>query len=56
MAPSEVLDYVVAHEVAHLQHHHHGPEFWGLVGRLHPDYEAHRAWLRQHGRDLQRIG
>lgn len=49
MAPPEVLDYVAAHEVAHLAHMDHSPAFWAAVARLCPDYAARRAWLRQHG-------
>lgn len=52
MAPSPVLDYVAAHEVAHLRHMDHSPRFWETVRRLMPDHAAHRAWLRQHGPDL----
>jgi len=55
MAPPEVLDYVAAHEVAHLQEMHHGPDFWTLVGQLCPDYQAHRRWLRAEGDSLHRI-
>ncbi|QUS36654.1 M48 family metallopeptidase [Falsirhodobacter algicola] len=46
MAPPEVLDYVAAHEVAHLQEMNHSPDFWAVVERLCPDYPARRAWLR----------
>ena len=49
MAPAEVLDYVAAHEVAHLVEMNHAPAFWGLVERLMPDYRRHRAWLRAEG-------
>lgn len=56
LAPPAVLDYVVAHEVAHLAHHDHGPSFWALVERLQPDFAAHRGWLREHGAALQRVG
>lgn len=52
MAPPEVLDYVAAHEVAHLAHMDHSPRFWGAVERLLPGYAAHRAWLRRHGGGL----
>jgi len=55
MAPPAVLDYVAAHEVAHLRHMNHGPAFWRLVGRLCPDYEAHRAWLRHQGATLHAV-
>jgi predicted metal-dependent hydrolase len=52
MAPSAVLDYVVAHEVAHLAELNHSPRFWAEVRRLCPDFEAQRAWLRRHGAGL----
>lgn len=52
MAPPEVLDYVAAHEVAHLAHMDHSPAFWAATGRLVPDWQKHRAWLRQNGPDL----
>ncbi|TRW98447.1 M48 family metallopeptidase [Paracoccus sp. M683] len=52
MAPHEVLDYVAAHEVAHLAHMDHSPRFWAAVARLMPDYAPRRAWLRQHGDGL----
>ena len=54
MAPPEVLDYVAAHEVAHLAHMDHSPAFWSVVERLCPDYRAHRAWLRSEGTALHR--
>ncbi|WBU57430.1 M48 family metallopeptidase [Paracoccus sediminicola] len=53
MAPPEVLDYVAAHEVAHLAHMDHSPRFWAQVEALMPDHAPHRRWLRQHGADLQ---
>jgi len=56
LAPPAVLDYVVAHELAHLSHRGHGPAFWNAVDRLCDDVAAKRAWLRQHGRDLFRYG
>ncbi|MBL8383110.1 MAG: M48 family metallopeptidase [Burkholderiales bacterium] len=45
LAP-RLIDYVVAHEVAHVRHMHHGERFWSAVGRLVPDYEAARAEMR----------
>lgn len=54
MAPPEVLDYVAAHEVAHLAHMHHGPAFWEAVARLDPDWTARRDWLRRDGAALHR--
>lgn len=47
-APRKVLDYVVAHELAHLRHRSHATEFWRLVGQLLPDFEQPKAWLEQH--------
>ncbi len=55
MAPPEVLDYVAAHEVAHLVEMNHQPAFWAVVARLCPDYARHRQWLRQHGDQLHRV-
>jgi len=54
MAPRPVLDYVVAHEVAHLVELSHSARFWEVVGQLCPGYEAPRYWLRQHGAGLHR--
>src|SRR6266436_5769048 len=48
LAPEPVLDYVVAHEVAHLVEMNHGPRFWALVARLVPDSAGPRAWLKRH--------
>lgn len=55
MAPSEVLDYVAAHEAAHLVEMNHGPRYWALVGRLMPGYQRHRTWLKHEGRKLHRF-
>lgn len=54
LAPPPVLDYVAAHEVAHLAQMNHSPAFWAEVGRIHGPYEDARAWLRTHGNDLHR--
>ena len=55
MAPPEVLDYVAAHEVAHLVEMNHAPAFWSIVESLVPDYAAHRLWLREHGDRLHAL-
>jgi predicted metal-dependent hydrolase len=55
-APDAVLDYVAAHEVAHLAERNHGPAFWSVVGGLCPDFEAARLWLRREGSGLHRYG
>ena len=54
MAPPEVLDYVAAHEVAHLAQMNHSPAFWAEVTRIYGDYAAPRGWLRRHGSTLHR--
>jgi len=54
MAPPEVLDYVAAHEVAHLAQMNHSPAFWAEVTRIYGDYTAPRRWLRTHGSTLHR--
>jgi predicted metal-dependent hydrolase len=56
MAPVQVLDYVVAHEVAHLLVNDHSPRFWRQVAALTDDMESSRAWLRDHGGRLHRYG
>ena len=48
-APPKVFEYIVVHEVCHLEQRNHGPRFWRLVERLMPGYEVHKAWLREHG-------
>lgn len=54
MAPPEVLDYVAAHEVAHLAHMDHSPRFWAVVAQLCPGHLRHRAWLRANSAALHR--
>ena len=54
MTPPEVLDYVAAHEVAHLAEMNHSTAFWAGVERIYGDYKAPRKWLRTHGSDLHR--
>ncbi len=55
MAPPEVLDYVAAHEVAHLVHMDHSARFWSQVEALMPDYAPRRAWLRSRGAALHAV-
>ncbi len=56
LAPEDVLDYVVAHEIAHLKHLNHGSRFWALVARLTADVTRSRRWLRENGDRLLRYG
>ena len=56
MAPDAVLDYVVAHEVAHLAELNHGPKFWRWVEELTADVEGAKKWLRLNGEALHRYG
>lgn len=55
LAPIEVIDYLVSHEVAHLYHHNHSPEFWQCVLKLCPKAEACRQWLKAKGKELYLI-
>lgn len=52
LAPREILDYVVMHELCHLRHHDHSPRFWKLVGEVWPRYREHKSWLDAHGWEL----
>ena len=56
MAPAHVLDYVAAHEVAHLLEMNHGPKFWKHVARCMPRVDEAKRWLLNHGADLHRYG
>jgi predicted metal-dependent hydrolase len=56
LAPRYVLDYLAAHEVAHLTEMNHSPRFWRIVRRICPEVERAKAWLDVHGTDLHRYG
>ena len=56
MAPPEVLDYLAAHEVAHLVHMNHSPAYWALAAHLAPHLPTAEAWLKAHGASLHRYG
>ena len=55
MAPPLVIDYLAAHEVAHLREMNHGPRFWALCRKLCPDMDEAKAWLKRHGSQLHAI-
>jgi predicted metal-dependent hydrolase len=52
MAPLEVIDYVVTHELAHLTEMNHSKDFWETVRRMYPLYRQYRTWLKRHGHRL----
>jgi predicted metal-dependent hydrolase len=53
LAPAEILDYVVEHEVAHLDVQDHSARFWRLLASRCPSWREHEAWLRRHGHALR---
>jgi predicted metal-dependent hydrolase len=52
MAPPDVIQYIIVHELVHLQEPNHSPKFWERVRQIIPDYAACRRWLNQHGKAL----
>ena len=52
MAPLDVIDYVVVHELAHLSVKDHSSKFWKVVESICPEYKKHRKWLRENGGKL----
>lgn len=56
LAPPFVLDYLAAHEVAHLVEMNHSARFWRIVRRICPDVDRAKAWIDVHGADLHRYG
>jgi predicted metal-dependent hydrolase len=52
MAPLDVIDYVVLHELAHLRVRNHSPKFWELVASIDANYKKKRKWLRENGETL----
>jgi predicted metal-dependent hydrolase len=53
LAPAEILDYVIEHEVVHLEVHDHSKRFWSLLATRWPEWREHEAWLRRHGHALR---
>lgn len=56
LAPLDIARYVIAHEVAHLEHFDHSPAFWAVVEKLHPDWQSARKWLHENGALLHSYG
>jgi hypothetical protein len=55
LLPARIAEYVVVHEIAHLHEPHHTPAFWIRVERAMPDYAQRKAWLAEHGIDVEGI-
>jgi predicted metal-dependent hydrolase len=53
MAPFDVIDYVVVHELVHIQVKNHSKEFWGKLEKIYPIYRKSRLWLKENGRYLE---
>lgn len=53
MAPVDIIDYVVVHELCHLVHMNHSKEYWKLVEKVLPDYRERREWLKSYGHTLK---
>jgi predicted metal-dependent hydrolase len=56
LAPKEVLNYVAAHEVAHIIELNHSDRFWNIVASISPNYEKYKGWLKQYGGKLHVYG
>lgn len=52
LAPEEIQDYVVVHELCHRKQMNHSPAFWAEVEQILPDYRNRKAWLKEHGTSL----
>lgn len=53
MAPDEVIDYLIVHELAHLKYMNHSQDFWNYVARFIPGFESQRKWLKDNGKFLE---
>ncbi len=52
LMPTEIIDYVIIHELAHLKEMNHSAKFWQHVEQAMPEYKLHRKWLQQHGNKI----
>ena len=55
MAPKEVIDYVIVHELVHTIHRNHSFDFWNSVESIMPDYKEHKQWLKANGYKLRSV-
>ena len=55
LAPPDIIDYVIIHELCHIQHHNHSTQFWQLVGHHSPSFKTSRHWLKTHGYTLDNL-
>ena len=53
IAPHQIVDYIVVHELCHLLEHNHGPKYWKHVQSVIPQYRNHKEWLKVNGDGLQ---
>lgn len=53
MAPKEVIDYLVIHEMSHMEHKNHSKDFWNSIGEILKDYKSCRLWLKENGVTLE---
>lgn len=53
MLPMEVIDYILVHELTHLKKMNHSPAFWKQIEKIMPNYQDHREWLDQHGKEYE---
>lgn len=54
LAPAEIQDYVVVHELCHRREMNHSPRFWAEVAKIMPDYQKRRKWLKEHGQEIMK--
>jgi predicted metal-dependent hydrolase len=55
MAPMDVIDYVIVHELVHTIHRNHSTDFWNSVESIMPEFQEHKRWLKKNGYKLRRI-
>ena len=53
MLPTEIIDYIIVHELAHLKKMNHSAAFWSEVEKVLPEYRECRKWLNKHGKEYE---